>query len=113
MNNLKENIEHIGEHGQEYFGKELEYYRLKMFKKLMKGATASVNFIIVGAFVFWITLMMSIAGAFLINIYLDNNAVSFVLIGIIYVVMLVLFLVFFRKRLERRILRAASEEFFD
>ncbi|WP_224488163.1 phage holin family protein [Robertkochia flava] len=113
MSNLKENVQHINEHSQEYIEKQLEYYKLSLFKKLMKGATAFVHFLIIGAILFLTVIFISLAGAWSLAGWLDNIPLAFIIMGLFYAIILFLFVKVFKKRLDVRILKASSKEFFD
>lgn len=112
MSNLKENVSHINEHGQEYLEKKLEYYKLSLFKKIMKGANAMVYYLIIGAILFLTVIFFSLAGAWSLAGYLDNIPLAFILLGSFYLLILILFITVIKKRLERRIIRESSKEYF-
>lgn len=113
MSNLKENVQHLNEHSQEYLEKQLEYYKLSLFKKIMKGATSLIHFLIIGAMVFMAVVFISLAGAWSLAGWLDNIPLAFIIVGVFYALVLLLFIKVFKKRLDKRILRASSKEFFD
>lgn len=113
MNTIREHAEHINDHGQEFLEKQLEYYKLSLFKKIMKGATALVNFLIIGGILFNTIIFISLAGAWQLAGWLDNIPLAFTIMGGIYILFLLLFIFIIRKQFERRILKEASNVFFD
>lgn len=113
MNTIREHAEHINEHGQEYLEKQLEYYKLNLFKKIMKGTTAFVNFLIVGAILFNTVIFISLAGAWTMAGWLDNIPLAFIIMGGIYLFFLLMFIFVIRKFFERRIIKESSKIFFD
>lgn len=113
MNNLKENVQHINEHSQEYFEKRLEYYKLSLFKKLMKGITAMTHYLITGAIVFLAIIFLSIAAAWFLADHLGSIPLAFVAVGGFYLLLMIAFMTLLKKKLDRFILRESSKEFFD
>ena len=113
MNNLKEHAEHLNEHGQEFVEKQLEFYKLSLFKKIMKGTTAMVNFMIVGAILFNTVIFISLAGAWQLAGALDNIPLAFIIMGGIYVFFLLMFIFVIRRQFERVLIKEGSKIFFD
>lgn len=113
MNNLKDNVRHINEHSQEYLVKQLEYYKLSLFKKLMKGITAMTHYLILGSIAFLAIIFLSIAVAWSLADWLESIPLAFVIVGGFYIFLIILFLTIIKKRLDNYIIRASSKEFFD
>lgn len=113
MNTIRDHAEHINEHGQEYLEKQLEYYKLSLFKKIMKGTSAMVNFLIVGAILFNTVIFISLAGAWQLAGWLDNIPLAFIIMGGIYIFFLLLFIFVIRKKVESRMLKESSKIFFE
>lgn len=113
MNNLRENVQHINDHSQEYLSKQLEYYKLSLFKKIMKGITAMTHYLIMGSIVFLAIIFFSMAAAWSLADALQNVPLAFVIVGGFYIFLMILFVVILKKRLDSVILRESSKEFFD
>ena len=113
MNTIREHAEHINEHGQDYLDKQLEYYKLSLFKKIMKGATSMVKFLIIGAILFNTVIFISLAGAWQLAGWLDNIPLAFIIMGGIYIFFLLMFIFVINKYVERRMLKESSKIFFE
>lgn len=113
MNNLRENVQHINDHSQEYLAKQLEYYKLSLFKKLMKGITAMTHYLIVGSIVFLAIICFSMAAAWSLADWTGSVPLAFVIVGGFYLFLMILFMTILKKRLDGYIIRESSKEFFD
>lgn len=113
LNDLSENIEGLNKSTQEFLEKNYEYYRLSLFKKLTKGTTSMITFMIMGAVLFGALLLLTFAIALFLGEWLDNLALGFLLLGLFYVLVAIIVYYGFRKTIERKVLVTASKDFFD
>lgn len=113
LNDLSENIEGLNKSTQEFLEKNYEYYRLSLFKKLTKGTTSMITFMIMGAVLFGALLLLTFAIALFLGEWLGNLALGFLLLGLFYILVAVIVYYGFRKTIERKVLVTASKDFFD
>ncbi|MFI2741677.1 phage holin family protein [Zhouia sp. PK063] len=113
LNDLHENIDDINEHAQAYIDKSIEYYKLSIFKKVMKGGTSLVNFLIIGAIIFLALFVLSAGAAVAIGKWIDDFVLGCVIVGVAYLIFAFIFYKFLSKKVETSILKKASEEFFE
>ncbi|WP_417363199.1 phage holin family protein [Galbibacter sp.] len=113
LNNLSENVEGLHTSTQEFIEKNYEYYRLSIFKKLTKGTTSMITFMIIGALLFGALLLLTFAIALFIGSWLDNLGLGFLILGGFYILIAVIVYYGFRKTIERKVLIRASKDFFD
>lgn len=113
LNNLSENVEGLNKSTQEFIEKNYEYYRLSLFKKITKGTTSMITFMIIGSVLFGAMLLITFAIALFLGSWLDNLGLGFLLLGIFYVLIAIAVYYGFRKTIERKVLIRASQDFFD
>ncbi|WP_224485338.1 phage holin family protein [Robertkochia aurantiaca] len=113
LSELSDNVHHVKESSKEYLETSLAYYRLSLFKKVTKGIASTVKILAVGALAFLAFFMFSIAGVFAIDSSIQNLALSFVIVGVIHLIIALLVYYLFRKQIEKAILIKASKDFLD
>lgn|SRR5690606_28093797 len=113
LNDLSENIEGLNKSTQEFLEKNYEYYRLSLFKKLTKGTTSMITFMIMGTVLFGALLLLTFAIALFLGEWLDNLALGFLALGLFYILVAIIVYYGFRKTIERKVLVTASKDFFD
>lgn len=113
VNNLTENVEELNKSTQEFIEKNYEYYRLSLFKKITKGTTSLITFMIIGTVLFGALLLLTFAIALFIGSWLDNLGLGFLILGLLYILVAVIVYYGFRKTIERKVLITASKDFFD
>ncbi len=110
---LKEQTEDIQKQAQSYIENSLAYYKLWGFKVAMKSTTMVFKFALIAMALIMVLLFCSIAGAFAIGYVLDSNALGFLIVGGIYLVISGLILLVKDKSVEGPILEKFSEIFFN
>ncbi len=110
---LSENLEDSGDKAQEYVKNTVEYYKLRTFKTVTKGAISLVNFLILGIILLLVLLFVSIGVALLLNNALDTSYAGYFIVAGFYIILMVLLVVFGKKPLERSLLIKFSDIFFD
>ncbi|SFW66557.1 Putative Holin-X, holin superfamily III [Sinomicrobium oceani] len=113
LNSISENAEGLSKNTQEFLENNYVYYKLSIFKKLTKGTTSMIIFIIIGAVLFGAMLLTTFALAFFIGSWLDSLGFGFLIMGGVYLLMAVIVYYGFRKTIERKVLVRASKDFFD
>ena len=113
LNNLSENVEGLNKSTQEFLENNYEYYKLSIFKKITKGSTSLIYFMIIGSLLFGALLLLTFALALYIGSLLDNLALGFLIVGGFYILIAAIAYFGFRKTIERVVLIRASKDFFD
>lgn len=113
LNNISENAENLHKSAQEYIEHNYEYYRLSAFKKITKGTTSMIMFIIIGAVLFGAMLLLTFAIALFIGAWLDNLGLGFLILGAFYIIIALIIYYGFRKTIERKVLVKASKDYLD
>lgn len=106
LNELNENIKAFSQ-------SNAEYYKLEFFKQAMKGATALVKGLIVGTFALFALVILSVAVAIAISEALGEPSSGFFIVGGFYILLIILFLLFAEKPLNKLMLRKISRSFFN
>jgi hypothetical protein len=90
-----------------------EYYKLDLYKKIIKGAIFLVNMMLIG-FVCLIALMfLSIAVAISIGEALGELSAGYYIVGGFYLLLFIIIWFFAKKPIERIILLKSSRTFFN
>ena len=110
---LKEHTENIQDQAQTFVESNIAYYKLKGFKVAMKSTTMIVKFTLIFLGFLMVLFFCSIAGAYAIGQYLDSNALGFLIIAGVYLVLTGLLFLVKDKIVEGPILEKFSEIFFN
>ena len=90
-----------------------DYYKLDLYKKIIKGVISLVNMMLLGFICLIALLFLSIALALGIGSALDNPSIGFYIVGAFYLVIFVLIWFFGKKPIEKIILIKSSRTFFN
>jgi uncharacterized protein YybS (DUF2232 family) len=110
---LKDHTENIQDQAQIFIESNIAYYKLKGFKVAMKSVTMIVKVTLIFLCFLMVLLFCSIAGAFAIGQYLDSNALGFLIVGGIYLIITGLLSLLKHTFVEGPILNKFSEIFFN
>src|SRR5690625_6399981 len=111
--NFGDNLHKIGNKIIEYGEYKLDYYKLLLYKTVMKMARSIFFALLFGAVLLLIFFFISFGVAHLIGDALGNIAYGYLIMGGFYILILILTMAFGRKILERRILYKTSEWFIN
>ncbi len=111
--NLGDNLHKIGDKILEFGEYKLDYYKLLVYKVVMKMARSIFFALVFGAVLLLIFFFISLGLAHLIGDALGNIAFGYLIMGGFYILVLLLTMAFGRKILERRILYKTSEWFIN
>ena len=111
--NFGDNLHKIGNKIIEYGEYKLDYYKLLLYKTVMKMARSIFFALLFGAVLLLIFFFLSFGIAHLIGDALGNIAYGYLIMGGFYILILILTMAFGRKILERRILYKTSEWFIN
>ena len=109
--NFGDNLNKIGNKIIEFGEFKLDYYKLLLYKTVMKMARSVFFALLFGAVLLLIFFFISFGIAHLIGDALGNIAYGYLIMGGFYILILILTMAFGRKILERRILYKTSEWF--
>ncbi|WP_418264461.1 competence protein [Flavobacterium faecale] len=110
---LKENAEHIQEEVKSYFENSLAYYKLKIFKLIMKSSVTILKIMLIVVSFILVLLFGSFALAFALSNYFESYALGFLAVMVLYVFITVFLFLFRRKLIEGPILKKFSFLFFN
>lgn len=110
---ITDSVDRMQENTMAYVESTLDYYKLDLFKKLTKS-TASITYILLlSSIAFLIFTFVSFGLAFWIGEALGNNSYGFFIMGGFYVLLFLIVALFYRKRLEKTVIKGASRIFFN
>ena len=109
INYTTEKASHIGER---YVKASHQYFRLKIFQQLTLSLSMATKVLIVGSFLFAGFIFMSIAAAIELGNTVNSVALGFLLVGLIYVVLSVIFYLL-RGKFNTYIIKKVGLKFFN
>lgn len=110
---IKENVEHIQKEVHSYAENNLAYYKLKIFKLIMKSTISILKFTLVLISVLMVLLFGSIGLAFALSDYFESYALGFLTVAGGYFIVSILLFLFKRKLIEGPFLKKCSLIFFN
>lgn len=111
--NVIENLHDVLRRIENYVLSKAEYYKLRLFKSVMKTIIPMVNLLIFGSLFLFVLLFLSIGAAFWIGSLLDQVFIGFIIVGVFYALIFLLMLLVGRRIIRRKLLRAFSSLLFD
>ena len=106
INNLNENI-------QAYVESMLEYYKLDAFKKITKFTSLLVKLLVIGSIFLFFLGFISVGLAFLIGNAIGSLSSGFFIVGGIYLIAFILFMIFGKPLIDKFILQKFSKLYFN
>jgi len=110
---LKNQTEQVQEETRAYIESTFAYYKLWGFKIAMKSTTMAVKAVMVVICITMILLFGSVAAALAIGNALASNALGFLIVGGIYLLILLILILLKDKIVNGPILRKFSEIYFN
>ncbi|MGO3182994.1 MAG: hypothetical protein ACTIJ9_09195 [Aequorivita sp.] len=110
---LTENLHRVVDRIEDYGTSTAEYYKLRLFKSAMKGATSLVNLLVFGSLSLFVMLFLSVGAAFWLGSYFEHNYIGFFLVGGFYGVIFICMFIFGKKLIERGLLQKFSSLLYD
>lgn len=111
--NVIENLHDVLRRIENYVLSKAEYYKLRLFKSVMKTIIPMVNLLVFGSLFLFVLLFLSIGAAFWIGSLLDQVFIGFIIVGGFYAFIFLLMLLVGRRIIRRKLLRAFSSLLFD
>ena len=112
FDSVTEDAEKISDSGLKYIEKSQEYYKLKIFQQLTISVSIVTRVLIIGGFLLAALFFMAFAGAIAIGQLLENEALGYLIIGLVFFVF-VLIVYLMRNTINQNIIQLFSKKFFD
>ncbi|MBD0777962.1 hypothetical protein HPE56_09160 [Maribacter sp. ANRC-HE7] len=109
---LKKDLKEADDDIRSYLENSEAYYKLRIFKALMRAVTSFTHVIVVGAIAFLAIFLLSLALAYSIGNALESTYIGLAIVGGFYVIVAILCYVF-RKRFDRPLFRKFSKYYFE
>lgn len=111
--NFEDNLQRISNKILEYGEYKKEYYKLLLYKIIIKITRSLLSFILFGVVLLLIFFFISLGLAQLIGEALGSIAYGYLIMGGFYMIILVFLIIFGKKILEKKILQITSGWFSD
>ena len=110
---VKENIDDIKVNTRSFVDANLDYFTLLGFKITTKASSLIVKIILLSLFLLLSLIFLSFALAYAIGIWIENNALGFLIVGGIYI--LISLILYFKggNFIDRPMIKTFSEIFFN
>jgi hypothetical protein len=112
IDSINKTTDKIADSGGNYLKKSEEYYKLKVFQQLTISISVVAKVLIIGGLLFSALFFMAFAVALAIGDWLDNLALGYLIIGVLFVI-LVIIAYLKRNVINRKVVQALSNKFFD
>lgn len=110
---ISQNLQRLNENIRSLAQSSAEYYKLDLFNKTMKGATAAVKYSAVVFFVLFAILFLSIAVSVALSTWLEIPSVGFFIVGGLYLLTGLIILFFGGGVINKLMLSKASKKVFE
>ncbi len=110
---LTDSLHKVTDRIEDYSLSMAQYYKLRLFKSVMKGSISLVNLLVYGSLFLFVLLFLSLGAAFWLATFFENVYAGFLLIGAFYGVILIFMFIFGRKIIERKMLHKFSGVLYD
>lgn len=110
---ISDNLNRLNENIRSFSESSLEYYKLDLFNKTMKGATAAVKSAAIAFFLLFAILFLSIAVSVALSDWLDSPSLGFFIVGGIYLLIGIVIILFGSSVINRIMLQKVSRKFFN
>lgn len=111
--NFTENLNKVGEKAIEYGEYRIDYYKLLLYKSIVKMSRSIFLFFLAGAIILITFIFISLGLSLLIGEALGNLAYGFLIMGGFFLVLLVLVMTFGKKLIEKLIFKVSYAWFED
>ena len=110
---ISDNLHRLNENIRSFAESSAEYYKLDLFNKTMKGATAAVKSVAIAFFLLFAILFLSIAISVALSNWLDSPSSGFFIVGGIYLLIGIFVIFFGSSIINKAMLKPASRKFFN
>lgn len=110
---ISQNLQELNENIKSFAQSSAEYYKLDLFDKTMKGATATIKGVAIAFLGLFALLFLSIALAVLLSNWLDSPSSGFFIVAGIYLLGALFFVFYGSKVITDALLPKASKKFFE
>ena len=110
---LTNSIHDLNDNVRDLAKSSTEYYKLDLYKKIIKGVISLVNMMLLGFICLVAVFFVSIAIALAISTAMDQPSAGFYIVGAFYVVVFIIIWIFGKKPIEKIILIKSSRTFFN
>jgi hypothetical protein len=109
---MLDDINNIRKDLQEYFEVRFDLFRLHTAESISRILSSAANIAILGFLSFFILLFLSFAAGYFFASLLQSNELGFLCIAGFYILLLVIFLIFRKKIIEKPIIKAIMKLIF-
>ncbi|PXX27850.1 phage holin family protein [Arenibacter sp. ARW7G5Y1] len=112
LEEIRENISEVDSDIRSYLENTGEYYKLQGFKIGMRTMTSFAKMLMLGSIALLALFMLSCAAAYGIGLWLGNTFMGFLLVGLFYILIGIIFYVY-RDIMDKPMLRNFSKYYYD
>ncbi len=109
---LTDHIDELSDNIQAYIESMIEYYKLDAFKKTNKITSLIIKLLVIGSIFLFFLGFVSLGLAFLIGSAIGKLSTGFFIVGGIYLVGFILFMLFGKKYIDNLVVSKFSKLYF-
>ncbi|MBB1149275.1 MULTISPECIES: hypothetical protein [unclassified Myroides] len=110
---IKDNLNEIKEHSEQYLNTSIDYVRLWGFKITAKTAIIFMTIFVVGVFLLLSLLFLSLYAAFAIGESVGSASLGFLYVGLFYLLISILVFTCRKQLVDRPLIKKLSEAIFN
>jgi hypothetical protein len=112
LDNLKDSADKGTDASKQFVTKTFEHTKLKAFQVTALTLSVIVKLFIIGSLVVLGFIFLAVSSAIALGEYFENSAFGYLFVGLFFLI-ISLFLYFFRKYFDKKVIANVSKIFFD
>lgn len=113
LEQIGDNVEEMNDNIQAYIKSTIEYYKLDLYKKSIKGVVSAARTLLLSGVALLVLFFLSFAVAVLLGEEMGSPSIGFFIVGGFYLLVMLFIALFGRKTIERIILKSTSKNIFN
>jgi len=109
---MLEDIDNTRKDIKDYIEVKIDLIRLHTAENLSRIFSSTPNTAVIGYLLFFVLLFLSFAAGYWFGSLLDSNELGFLLVAVFYLIILVIFLIFRKRIIEKPIIKAIMKLMF-
>lgn len=110
---LTRSIDELKENIRAFQHSSIEYYKLSLYKKVVKGVISLITILLIGFFGIFALIFLSVAVAIAISNALDSPSAGYFIVAGFYLLLILLVATIGKKYIKKKVLTTSSKKIFN